>query len=109
MTTIASSGVSLTPNTNPTLTTGTVEIATLVLANVEYPYTFPAQTKAFIVHARLPGIIKIAFSAGDIADGNYLTIFAGAAYDREGIGSASTRVYLESPVAGLVVELESWV
>ncbi len=109
MTTIASTGALTSPTTPDSLTTGTVKTATLILANTEYPYTFPAQTKTFILHARTGARVEVAFAAGDLAAGDYLTVPPGCNYGRENIGSASTTLYVRSPAAGLVVEFESWV
>lgn len=109
MTTIASTGQLTTPGNSDTLTTGTVETLTLTLADTEYPYSFPAQTKAFIVRARTAAKLKVAYATGAVALGEYLTVPPGCNYGRENIGSASTTIYLESPSAGAVVEFESWV
>lgn len=109
MTTIASTGTLTSSSGSTSLTTGTVQTLELTLANTEYPFTFPAQTKAFIVHPRTAAKVKLAYAAGAIAAGDYLTLPAGCNFGRDGIGSAATTIYLESPTAALLVELESWV
>ena len=89
------------------VTTGTVEVLPLDIANFEYTHTFPALTKRFSLKARYDalGVIKISYVTG----GNYQSIPPGAVKEVDRIGAASLTIYLQSPKAGTIVELESWV
>lgn len=105
---INSGNPGLSTATSSFVTTGKIENDTVSLADTEQSHTFPPYTKAFSAKARGVGKIKLSFDAG--ASGTtYLTIWPGAVYTQENIGSASTTIYFQSPVAGLVLELVSWV
>lgn len=108
MTTISSTSSSLNPQSSPQITTGLVENLTLVAANTEYSHTFPPYTKAFLIRARTPANLKLAYDPGQTGV-TYRTIPAGAATGWSNIGSATTKIFLQSTAAGVVVELESWV
>lgn len=86
---------------------GKVENVSVAAPNVEQSHTFPANTKSFMVQARSPGKLKMSFTSGT-SGSNYYTIFPGAFYRQDEIDSASTTIYFQSPIAGLVVELVSW-
>lgn len=88
--------------------TGTVENVSVIQADTEQSHTFPAGSKAIQVKARGPSKVKMSFSPGT-SGSVYQTIWPGSAYFQENIGAASTTIYFQSPVAGLVVELTSWV
>ena len=94
-------------STSPALTQGKVENATIAAANVEQSHTFPANTKAFMLQARGNAKIKMSFDAGTSGT-TFHTIWPGAFYCRDSIAAASTTIYFQSPLAGLVVELTSW-
>lgn len=105
---ITSGNPGLSSSTSTFVTTGKVENETIALANTEQSHTFPAYTKAIQIKARGNGKIKLAFDSGTSGT-VYQTVWAGSAYTQENIGSATTTIYFQSPVAGLVVELTSWV
>ncbi len=108
MSVIAGVNTGLSTATSTFVTTGKVENATIAAADVEQSHTFPAYTKAIQIKARGNGKIKMSFDSGTSGT-VYQTIWPGSVYTQENIGSASTTVYFQSPVAGLVVELTSWV
>lgn len=98
----------ITAVTSDAVTTGTVENVTIALANIEQSHTFPANTKGFLIQTRGLGRLKLSFTSG--ASGTtYYTIWAGAYYSQNNINAASTTIYFQSPLAGSIVELVSWI
>lgn len=95
------------PAPAPTLTAPIVQNVTVAAANVEQSHTFPADTKTFLIQARGNGKLKLAYAPGTSGT-SYLTLFPGTYHARDDINRASTTIYFQSPVAGLVVEMESW-
>ncbi len=108
MSVITSGNPGLSPTTTTLVTTGKVQNVTIAAANTEQSHTFPAYTKAIQIKARGNGRILMAFDAGTSGT-VYQTIWPGAVYTQENIGSASTTIYFQSPIAGLILELTSWV
>jgi hypothetical protein len=87
------------------ITTPVIAVETIATANTEQAHTFPANTKLFLIRSRTgSGRILLAHASG----GPCLTISPGAVYTSPGFNRASTTIYLQSPTAGLEVELESW-
>lgn len=76
-------------------------------ANVEQSHTFPVNTKRFFVKARGSGKIKLAHIATQSAT-DFITIWPGAVYDSKEVKANQYTIYFQSPIAGLVVEMESW-
>lgn len=96
----------------PLATTSSLEFPTIVnvaiaTANVEQSHTFPADTKRFFVKPRGAGKIKLAHIATESAT-NYITIWPGAVYDSNEVKANPYTIYFQSPIAGLIVEMESW-
>ena len=96
----------------PFITTSSIgapTIANIVIAaaNTEQSYSMPASTKRYLIKPRGNGSIKLAHVSGQSGT-NYLTIWPGAVYDTWEIKADTYSVYFQSPVAGLVVEIESW-
>lgn len=104
-------GVASNPSTanDPSIVfTGTVENVSIAVANTEQSHTFPAGSRSIQVKARGGSKLKMSFSPGTSGT-TYQTIWPGAVYSQENIGATSTTIYFQSPVAGLVVEMTSWV
>lgn len=96
----------------PLATTSSLELPTIInvaiaSANVEQSHTFPVDTKRFLVKSRGVGKIKLAHVATESAT-NYITIWPGAVYDSQEVKANPYTIYFQSPIAGLVVEMESW-
>ena len=92
----------------PKLSLGKVENITLILANTEYTHVFPANTKTFLMQARDgAGKIKLAFDVGT-SGSVYHTVPAGGFYSSGFIVAPTITVYIQSPSAGIIVELTSW-
>tara|TARA_R110000868_G_scaffold172146_5_gene407984 strand:- start:445 stop:771 length:327 start_codon:yes stop_codon:yes gene_type:complete len=105
---INSGNPGLSSATSTFVTTGKVQNVTIALANTEQSHAFPAYTKAIQVKARGNGKILMSFDSGTSGT-VYQTIWPGAVYTQENIGSATTTIYFQSPNAGLILELTSWV
>lgn len=89
-------------------TTGKIEHATIAAANTEQSHTFPAGTRQFVVKASTGGKILFTHNAGT-SGSTGLTIPAGSVYESPQFQAAAAKIiYFQSPIAGLVVELESW-
>lgn len=108
MSVISSAAAGLASPPSSLLTRGKIENVTIALANTEQSHTFPAYTKQFSIQARGSGKILMSYDVGTSGT-VYRTIWAGTYSLVSEIGSAATTIYFQSPIAGLVVELESWV
>lgn len=89
------------------VTVGKIENVTLA-ANTEAAHTFPSNTKAFLIRSRNGAPLKIAHTASESGT-VYWTITPGGFYGANGIRAVTTTIYVQSPVAGTILELESWV
>lgn len=102
-----SGGIPVTANI-PGVTAPTIQNFTISSANTEYSYTFPPSTKRFLVKLRDPGALKVAYTSGDTAT-LYVTIPPNCFYGEDELEAISITLYFQSPVAGSIVELVSWV
>lgn len=93
------SGSSATPTISNTVT---------VLANTEYSYAFPVDTKRFIIKARGNAKLQVAYATGQ-TNTTFLTIPPGATYSETELKLPSNTIYFESNKAGETVEITSWV
>jgi len=86
----------------------TEEIVTLTLANTQYTYVLPANTKALSFRIR-SGSYDLRYGYSALAGGNYRTLAAGASYNRENLDLTGATLYLNCPdAAGEIVEIEIW-
>lgn len=92
----------------PALSDGFMENVPVVSANVEQSHTFPAGTKHFRMKARGAGRIQLSHTSGT-SGSTYATVWGGSPYISPEFNNPSKTIYFQSPVAGLVIELESWV
>lgn len=79
----------------------------MTMANTEYSYAFPANTKRFIMRVRGTGKLQFSFVAGQTAT-NYMTLFPGSVHEEAEINISSTTVYFQNSKANEVVEILSW-
>ena len=91
------------------LVSAKAQSVTVAVANTEQSHVFPAGTRKFLLKGRSPGKILVSHAAGDIALGAYVTVYPGAFYVSEQFAASAKTVYFQSPMAGLVIELESWI
>jgi hypothetical protein len=102
-----SGSTEVTSTSAPNVSTGIVENVPVALANTEQAHTLPANTKQFLVKTRGIGHLKLAYSLGTSGT-VYLTIDPGSAYQSPQFSAVSKTIYFQSPLAGLVLEIESW-
>jgi hypothetical protein len=86
---------------------GEIQNVTISLANTEQSVVLPTGTRQFIIHNRGPGIVKYAYAAGTSGT-TYFTLHKWSFTTRSYIIASSVTLYLQSPTAGTVVELEIW-
>lgn len=80
---------------------------TTVLANTEYSYAFPANTKKLKLKARGTAKLQIAKTTGQ-TNTNYISVSPGAIFLEENINVPAFTLYFESNKAGEVIEIWSW-
>jgi hypothetical protein len=95
-------------SSNAPATTPTIIDITITLANTEQSYAFPANTKQYLMQYRSGGEIKYAFTAGQ-SGSSFLTIPVSGFQSSSEINTPSLVVYFQSPTAGTVFEVLSWV
>jgi hypothetical protein len=96
-------------NTNiisQTINTPVIANINSVLANTEYNYTFPTNTKKFKFKARGNSKIQFSFVTGQ-TDKQYITIHPGGIYEETGLGSNVT-IYFQTSKANEIIEILSW-
>lgn len=100
------SGLVITGDVN-TVTTPTITIKNIPLADTEVSQALPANTKKFKIQSRGDAIVRLAYTSGDTLT-DYWTIFPGCVVSEENISAASTTIYLSSSKAGEDIEILSW-
>ena len=97
----------LIPTSTP-ISTGLVEHAVIAFANVEQSHTLVNGTQRFLLRARSNGKILMSHTNGNSGTLG-LTIRPGAVYESPLFAPLSGRqIFFQSPIAGLVIEIESW-
>jgi hypothetical protein len=79
-----------------------------VLANTEYSYTFPANTKRFSLNARGNAKIQLSYVAGQ-SNIKFKTVFAGNLYEESSLTVATLTIYFQTNKNGEILEILSWV
>lgn len=92
-------------NTNLSTTPQIVNLQ-LGLANQELFYTFPVNTRKFLIRAR-NGALKIAYEPGNTITAGYFTISRGCTYHIDNI-KYSGNIYLNSSKDDDIIEIMSW-
>lgn len=97
-------------NTPLISTSPTVSNTTLTLANTEYSYVIPNNTKKYTIQVRANVDIRYAFETGKVATPTapYMTLKGGQNYWEDSLNLSSKTIYLASATAGTVVEIISW-
>jgi len=88
------------------VTTPFIENFVVVSANTETSLVLPNNTQNLIIKSRL-GKLQIAFAAGQTST-KYLTLNKGANYVMDNLKTSSLTLYLQSTVAGDIVEVHGW-
>lgn len=97
---------SINANINPATTPLVInQIATL--ANTEYSYTFPANTKKFSLRTRGNAKIQLSFVSSQSGT-NFITISPGNSYEEKDLKLVSVTAYFQLNKAGETVEILSW-
>lgn len=104
----STSGFATRSRLTATLGTPTIIALTMPIANVELSYAFPVGTQTFYIQHRTGGPIKIAFDSGDTSTSNYITVGRGCWLSQDQISQPLT-LYYQSPNAGTVLEVLSWI
>lgn len=85
-----------------------MENVTLITANTETPHTLPTSTRTFKVRPRGAATLKLAYDLGTSGT-VYWTITPGAWTGVDNVNPAlPLTLYLQSPTAGAIAEIESW-
>jgi len=89
------------------ITVEEVENVSIPLVATEVLHVLPVGTKQYKISTRNSGIVKLAFTA--LTSGTtFWSIYAGQPFETEGIDSGATiTLYMQSTVAGQVVEIWS--
>ena len=77
------------------------------LANTEYAYAFPDNTRRFMIQNRNVGIIKLSYTSGESGT-NYFSLSGGVVYSERNIETTTITLYLQSPSANQLLEVISW-
>lgn len=85
----------------------TIGNLTLTSQNTEYSYPLPRGTLKFTVRCRTESDMKLAYAEGNSGT-VYIKVPAGADHFEEKINVTGLYLYLQSPTAGVVVEIVSW-
>lgn len=96
----------ITVNTNPSITPLVTNIVA-TLANTEYSFLLPNNTKQFLIKSRGIGKLQFSFVSGTTGS-NYITIFPGASYKEKELLLTPTFIYFQNSKAGETVEILSW-
>ena len=82
-----------------------IQNLTLILGSTEYPITLPADTRKLQISARNgAGILQLAFNSGESGT-KYISIPAGATFWVDEMYLENQTIYVQSPTAGVVVEV----
>lgn len=107
-----SGGAPSAPVTIPGLTvlTPTIANVAMLLANTEYSYVLPANSKRFLILLRTPSVakLKLAYASGDSGI-LYVTVNPGCHYGEGEILAPSLTLYFQATLPGQVAEVVSWV
>jgi hypothetical protein len=77
--------------------------------DVEQSYTFPNSVKQALIRIRQGSAkLKLAFNAGDIAAGKYLTVRNGTAWTEERLDVDGLTFYFSANQDNQVVEIRYW-
>ena len=108
-------GTQINPATEDSLakliaTIPTKYVLALTAADTEYSQALPVNTKKFRIHLRDYATFRLAYETGKVAASTdpYETIPAGSEKYEDGLNLSALTVYLASPVATKVAEIEVW-
>ncbi len=85
----------------------TIHNLSMPLANTEYNYTFPNNTREFYLQNRTLGLVKFAYTIGSSGT-LYKTLFPGGVLNEDNLELETLNIYIQSPSAGQTIEIVSW-
>ena len=88
--------------TNPAITN-----ISLTLASTEVTIALPTECKRFLIKLRGFSPLQLSYVSGQSGT-IYLTMPAGSFYAEDSVNPTGKFLYVQSPVAGEVVELVTW-
>lgn len=77
------------------------------LANTEYSQAIPSGTTKLLIRARSTAQLQFAFSVGDSST-NFITIPRGTSYSSDNLLLSGVTLYIQSSLAGNVIEVLTW-
>lgn len=92
------------------VTTVTLYNLTLTSANTQYSQALPATCRRFSFRCREEADVRWAMETGKVATPTapYSTLPGGAVFDSGSVLMTGETLYVASPVAGVVVEIDAW-
>lgn len=93
--------------TLPQVSARTIENIPITNANSEQSHTFPANTRFYMLRTRNHAKLQIADNSGESAT-KFITVSPGAVYSSQVFNATTTTIYFQSPIAGTILEAESW-
>ncbi len=81
---------------------------TLTVADFEYSYTFPTNTRKYSIKVQSPStaIVKFTFTSGQSGTA-YMSADVGGHWE-DLVGLSNSTIYMQSATAGTVVEILTW-
>jgi len=80
---------------------------TLTLADTEYSHALPNGTKKYTVQCRTDDVLKLSYTKEE-SGSTYITIPEGASQSEDNLNTNVLVLYLQSPTAGVIVEITTW-
>lgn len=88
-------------------TTPTIANISAITSGTEYSYTFPTNTKKFMLKTRDSARLQFSYISGQSGT-TYITVSSGSTYYLENLKLTSTTIYFQTNKNGETVEIESW-
>lgn len=86
-----------------------ITTVTLTTKDMEYAFDLPGDTKSYTIKIRGNNEFKVAYTQGDIAAGNYITVPAGSSLAEDNLYFEDTRrVFVSCEKSGTTLEVAYW-
>lgn len=89
-----------------TVTGFTIANVPMAVANTEYSYTLPNNTKKFLFRMRVSSICKLAYISGN-SGLIYVTLNPNTVYYKENLDLSGVTIYFQSSVGSQTAEIET--
>lgn len=90
------------------VTTPTISNQTAFVADTEYSYSFPLNTKRFQLKARGNAKLQISYTSGQ-TNTNFITLSPGSIHKEKNLEINNFTIYYRSNKIGEIIEILSWV